>query len=145
MKMGVARKLRRPDPHFPQQNPDFNALQICDRFMVEEITSSRIFSYEFQQLYLASYHSSIVPCSFIIGLWSVEQTSSGITSIASHWSLGCLQRKAADICKQRFWRGNKLRSKNILAAEWSLWSSGQSSWLQIRRPGFDSRHYQKKK
>jgi hypothetical protein len=26
-----------------------------------------------------------------------------------------------------------------------LWSSGQSSWLQIRRPGFDSRHYLKKK
>jgi hypothetical protein len=26
-----------------------------------------------------------------------------------------------------------------------LWSSGQSSWLQIRRPGFDSRHYQRKK
>jgi hypothetical protein len=23
-----------------------------------------------------------------------------------------------------------------------LWSSGQSSWLQIRRPGFYSRHYQ---
>jgi hypothetical protein len=23
-----------------------------------------------------------------------------------------------------------------------LWSSGQSSWLQIRRPGFDCRHYQ---
>jgi hypothetical protein len=23
-----------------------------------------------------------------------------------------------------------------------LWSSGQSSWLQIRRPEFDSRHYQ---
>jgi hypothetical protein len=23
-----------------------------------------------------------------------------------------------------------------------LWSCGQSSWLQIRRPGFDSRHYQ---
>jgi hypothetical protein len=26
-----------------------------------------------------------------------------------------------------------------------LWFSGQSSWPQIRRPGFDSRHYQKKK
>jgi hypothetical protein len=26
-----------------------------------------------------------------------------------------------------------------------LWSSGQSSWLQILRPVFDSRHYQKKK
>jgi hypothetical protein len=25
-----------------------------------------------------------------------------------------------------------------------LWSSGQSSWLQIRRPGFDSWPYQKK-
>jgi hypothetical protein len=25
-----------------------------------------------------------------------------------------------------------------------LWSSGQSSWLQIRRPGFNSRHYHKK-
>jgi hypothetical protein len=25
------------------------------------------------------------------------------------------------------------------------WSSGQSSWLKIRRPEFDSRHYQKKK
>jgi hypothetical protein len=26
-----------------------------------------------------------------------------------------------------------------------LWSSGQCSWLQIRRLGFDSRHYQTKK
>jgi hypothetical protein len=26
-----------------------------------------------------------------------------------------------------------------------LWSSGQSSWLQIQRPGLNSRHYQKKK
>jgi hypothetical protein len=26
-----------------------------------------------------------------------------------------------------------------------LWSSGQSSWLQILRPGFDCRHYEKKK
>jgi hypothetical protein len=26
-----------------------------------------------------------------------------------------------------------------------LWSTGQSSWLQIRRPGFDSRHNQKKR
>jgi hypothetical protein len=25
-----------------------------------------------------------------------------------------------------------------------LWSSGQRSWLQIRSPGFDSRHYDKK-
>jgi hypothetical protein len=32
-----------------------------------------------------------------------------------------------------------------ITAHWPiLWSSCQSSWLQIRRPGFDSRHYQKK-
>jgi hypothetical protein len=31
-----------------------------------------------------------------------------------------------------------------ILARLPLWSSDQSSWLQIRRPGFDSRHYQKK-
>jgi hypothetical protein len=36
-------------------------------------------------------------------------------------------------------------SENIHFRGPLLWSSGQSSWLQIRRPGFDSRHYQKKK
>jgi hypothetical protein len=38
--------------------------------------------------------------------------------------------------------------RNILLSilHWPpLWSSGQSSWLQIRRPGLDSRHYKKKK
>jgi hypothetical protein len=33
---------------------------------------------------------------------------------------------------------------NLMTAYGPLWSSGQSSWLQIRRPGFDSRHYQKR-
>jgi hypothetical protein len=33
----------------------------------------------------------------------------------------------------------------ISTQQWPpLWSSGESSWLQIRSPGFDSRHYQKK-
>jgi hypothetical protein len=27
----------------------------------------------------------------------------------------------------------------------TLWSSGQNSWLQIRRPGFNSRHCQENK
>jgi hypothetical protein len=35
--------------------------------------------------------------------------------------------------------------KRIGAVGPPLWSSGQSSWLQIRRPGFDFRDYQKKK
>jgi hypothetical protein len=38
--------------------------------------------------------------------------------------------------------------QNYLRVDWyrrpPLWFSGQSSWLQIRRPGFDSRHYQEK-
>jgi hypothetical protein len=45
---------------------------------------------------------------------------------------------------------NSLTMLTILPAETQnnniympLWSSGQSSWLQIQRPGFDSRHYQK--
>jgi hypothetical protein len=42
-----------------------------------------------------------------------------------------------------FYIGNNIY--NILLFEGPpLWSSGQSSWLQTRRPGFDSRHYQKK-
>jgi hypothetical protein len=35
-------------------------------------------------------------------------------------------------------------SKSYLAYQPPLWSSGQSSWLQIRRPWFDSWHCQKK-
>jgi hypothetical protein len=32
--------------------------------------------------------------------------------------------------------------REVVVVRPPLWSSGQSSWLQIRRPGFDSRHYQ---
>jgi hypothetical protein len=33
----------------------------------------------------------------------------------------------------------------LSACDGYIWSHIQSSWLQIRRPGFDSRHYRKKK
>jgi hypothetical protein len=39
----------------------------------------------------------------------------------------------------------KIETLVMLQVRPPLWSSGQSSWLQIRRPGFDSRHYLKKK
>jgi hypothetical protein len=49
------------------------------------------------------------------------------------------------------WERNKFSKHQLLYKKFSatgmrppLWSSGQSSWLQIRTPGFDSRHYQKK-
>jgi hypothetical protein len=38
-----------------------------------------------------------------------------------------------------------IHNKCITILRPPLWSSGQSSWLQIRRNGFDSQHYQKKK
>jgi hypothetical protein len=45
---------------------------------------------------------------------------------------------------------SSLKNRNHLTIcmghDWPhLWSSGQGSWLQIRRPGFDSRYYEKKK
>jgi hypothetical protein len=41
-----------------------------------------------------------------------------------------------------FWQ-HVLPYKTAFLSCWPpLWSSGQSSWLQIHRPGFDSRHYQ---
>jgi hypothetical protein len=48
--------------------------------------------------------------------------------------------------KKTFYIGNKLI--NYLAYFMTvppLWFSGQSSWLHIRRPGFDTRHYENKK
>jgi hypothetical protein len=40
-----------------------------------------------------------------------------------------------------FYNGQQITDSTVFKGP-PLWSSGQSSWLQIRRPGFDSRHYQ---
>jgi hypothetical protein len=45
------------------------------------------------------------------------------------------------------WYGNDALNDNSLSVvcpwyRWPLWSSGQSSWLQIQRSGFDSWRYQ---
>jgi hypothetical protein len=37
----------------------------------------------------------------------------------------------------------KQNVNDMLYSSPPLWSSGQSSWLQIQRSGFDYRHYQK--
>jgi hypothetical protein len=41
-------------------------------------------------------------------------------------------------------RANLLIHNIILQHYVTLWSSGQSSWLQIRRPGIDYRHFPEK-
>jgi hypothetical protein len=46
----------------------------------------------------------------------------------------------------QIWYSPNMKILLFISHRWPpQWSSGQSSWLQIRRPGFDSRHYQKKK
>jgi hypothetical protein len=73
----------------------------------------------------------------------------------SDWAKLTLNAKSLKVKEQillqtkQFWKGDRLygsishsfhvASTNVRPP---LWYSGQSSWLQIRRPGFDSRHYQ---
>jgi hypothetical protein len=60
-------------------------------------------------------------------------------------SLVILPWNVFSVCSQRLSFTPLLNHKQKYIFFSILWSSGQSSWLQIRRPGFDSRHYQKKK
>jgi hypothetical protein len=58
------------------------------------------------------------------------QISAGMQTVVAGFQL-VTHHPAIRCCSPSHWRP-------------PLWSSGQSSWLQIPRPGFDSRHYQKK-
>jgi hypothetical protein len=70
---------------------------------------------------------------------SVSQTSVTLHSFTSR--IVCFY--IWHVFKFRDWARQKIYNCEYL---WPpLRSSGQSSWLQIRRPGFDSWHYQKKK
>jgi hypothetical protein len=64
-------------------------------------------------------------------------TSGSLAKNSDHYTKEAVQ-KHRDINTQCMWDFQKIYRP-------LLWSSGQSSWPQIRRPGFDSRHYQKKK
>jgi hypothetical protein len=62
------------------------------------------------------------------------------SEILSLWN-GILSRWTT--CRKK--KGNlrhEIILKCVILYRLPLWSSGRSSWLQIRRPGFDSRHYQ---
>jgi hypothetical protein len=58
--------------------------------------------------------------------------------------LGTYQGASTIVRKTLDWNLSRISMLQVEAGP-PLWSSGQSSWLQIRRPGFDSRHYPKKK
>jgi hypothetical protein len=72
--------------------------------------------------------------------WSEIQETAKFTIAAVSNCMG------AKCSRQLVWTWRKLYSPCVNSVRTpGLWSSGQSSWLQIRRPEFDSRHYQKKK
>jgi hypothetical protein len=78
--------------------------------------------------------------------WNFTRTKSVTESLQRenwciHWSYAHV---ASDWPIARFLCSYEIRDVRVCV--WPpLWSSGQSSWLQIWRPGFDSRHYEKKK
>jgi ribosomal protein L37E len=67
------------------------------------------------------------------GMWMTAAVSSGHSSWLQIGDVLCF-----------LWSTNSIYICYVEESD-RLWSSGQSSWLQIRRPGFDSLHYQKKK
>jgi hypothetical protein len=92
-------------------------------------------------------HSILFNGILLWALWTVLTLITNIcqstTTARGRW---CLQKVLASLSQPMF----GFRQMNhfpfaFLEERPPLWSSGLSSWLQILRPGFDSRHYQKKK
>jgi hypothetical protein len=100
-----------------------------------------------------------------VGLWLQSNSFTTRNDSASHFIVNCHSCFCASYCHHsgltecsELFVISQASQKNVMFVSWvmyfsqyltplrpPLWSSGQSSWLQIRRPGFDSRHYQKKK
>jgi hypothetical protein len=66
-----------------------------------------------------------------------------ITDTVTHFQVG-LQSLLVPYNIQHFSLANR-HFDGCMCERPPLWSSGQSSWLEIRRPGFDFRHYEKRK
>jgi hypothetical protein len=58
-----------------------------------------------------------------------------ISQVVNKWPLFSAQTPLCELAELSF-------SLSLITAAPSLWSSGQSSWLQIQRSGLDSRRYQ---
>jgi hypothetical protein len=77
----------------------------------------------------------MVIASKLQGEWGAPQNSAPLRNMSRSWFRGMFLV---------YWHSWIVMCIVFVAGP-PLWSSGQSSWLQIRRPGFDSRHHQKKK
>jgi hypothetical protein len=67
------------------------------------------------------------------GLWPISSWT-----LSTAWNVFrqfALPSSSGDQLSLHYWQ-------NFVNLYFNIRSSGQSSWLQIRRPGFDSRHYQ---
>jgi hypothetical protein len=80
--------------------------------------------------------------------WSLVQQVTLVQSQLAALTAVEMERRKLQISEQVvciFCQNNICNKENCRVVGPPLWSSGQSSWLQIRRPEFESRHYQKKK
>jgi hypothetical protein len=92
-----------------------------------------------------------IHCS--LSRWMQSASVAPIHVSVSCWGQLCLKEidlrqilTCTEMCSQIQYRQTfTVSSTGCMLDRPPLWSSGQSFWLQIRRPGFDSRHYPQKK
>jgi hypothetical protein len=108
---------------------------------------------------LHAHHHHLPSGAGIIG----EIVADVLSGLKSHWLINWFSFFASCIFNRPpLWSSGQsswLHNGDVLCFLWGtnliyicyveesrppLWSSDQSSWLQIRRPGFNSRHYKKK-
>jgi hypothetical protein len=83
-------------------------------------------------------------------VWRYDMVSFRATDLCPTWIKSLIRQSKRNnaVAEYLFCNAIQAASQLVLfraSGSWPpLWSSGQSSWIQIRRPGFDSRHYQKK-
>jgi hypothetical protein len=90
---------------------------------------------QLQLLCNCGFQSPEVSCRDLLGHWTRTLRGATTQEIKLHLLLHMARGVNPDLSSKR---------KGMGTIGPPLWSSGHSSWLQIRRPGFDSRHYQKK-
>jgi hypothetical protein len=92
--------------------------------------------------------------------WNLRKTEKSSSETSLHvWKIARFIAQISTITAIKIWKRAYI-IRRILNCPWKravitcaiscmrgerwppLWSSSQSSWLQIRRPGFNSRHYQ---
>jgi hypothetical protein len=80
-----------------------------------------------------------LPCPYRISSLLFNRYGSGPKGLRQSQGLVPISRGTLPLLLQVFWQGSFIHRYFHLLP---LWSSGQCSWLQIQKSGFDSRCYQ---